>query len=343
VGLDVRRDLPPAAALPGTERASARGRQELEPGISAPLWLPGQRDAQQRVVDRERSQLDADQKVERLRLAGEVREAAWALAQAMGRVRTLQSRFDGALALQADVVRRVNAGDLAPADRALAQAETLAAQAALLEARAAQAAAGVTLHRLTGSTLAGDLAEDRVRQGDLDNHPALRAAREAVATHRARLELATHSRRDNPTVSAVVRFDRDAEGAPYRNTIRFGIAVPLDTEARNAPRLAAASAALTDAEVALQRRERELQADVERARIAVAAAQAVLAAQVQRAAAAGQARDAIERAFRAGERGLPDLLRVRSQALDAELARESARDDVGLAQARLHQALGLEP
>lgn len=343
VGFDVRRDLPQGIALPGTTRSPERGKNELEPGISAPVWLPGQRAAQQRLLERERGQLDASRRLARWQLAGEVREAAWALALAATELRVQQGRRDAARALEADVARRVDAGDLAPSDRALARAESLAAEAAVLEARARQSAAQVALQRLTGSGVAGSLAERPAAEPDPAAHPALAAAREAVQAGQARLDLASATRRDNPTVSAVARFDRDADGLPYRNTIRFGLSVPLDTEARNAPRLAAASAGLAEAEVALQRRERELEAERLRARLALEAAQAAAQAQAGRAEAAGQARDAIERAFRAGERGLAELLRVRSQALDAELAREAAREQAGLALARYHQALGLEP
>ncbi len=343
VGVDVRRDLPPGIGLPGTSRAGERGKNELEPGISAPVWLPGQRAAQQRVLDRERGQLDAGRRQARWQLAGEVREAAWALALAATELRVQQGRLASARALEADVARRVGAGDLAPADRSLARAESLAAEAAVLEAQARRDAAQVALQRLTGSTAAGSLAEPRVAEPDPGLHPALAAAREAVQAGQARLDLAAATRRDNPTLSAVARFDRDADGTPYRNTIRFGVSVPLDTDARNAPRLAAASATLAEAEVALQRRERELDAERARARLALAAAQAAAQAQAGRAEAAGQARDAIERAFRAGERGLADLLRVRSQAFEAELAREAAREQAGLALARYHHALGVEP
>ncbi len=343
VGLDVRRDLPPAVALPETTRSAARGRNELEPGFAAPLWLPGQRDAQQRVLERERGQLEADRRLERLRVAGQVREAAWAVALAATQWRLQEGRLDSARSLEADVARRLAAGDLAPSDRALARAEALAAEAGLLEARARHAMAAVELQRLTGSAAAGQLDEPVTGVQDASVHPGLLSAREAVATGQARLALAARTRRDNPTVSAVGRFERDVDGAPYRNTVRVGISLPLDTEARNAPRLAAVSAALTEAEVALEQRERELLAEQARARIALAAAQRVVQAQTQRADAAAQARDAIERAFRAGERALPDVLRLRAQAFEADMAREDARHQAGLAQARLHQALGLEP
>ena len=343
VGLDMRRDLPSWIAPFGIDVSPERGRNEVEPSVSAPIWLPGQREAQRRVLERERASLGASVRLERLRLAGEVREAAWALAIADVERRVQRGREASAAALEADVERRVAAGDLAPVDRLAARAERLAAVSAALDADARLRAAAARLRALAGVEAPGAIDEPVREEVAADAHPALVAARETVDAARARLDAARATRRDNPTVSATARFDRDAYGADYRNTIRFGIAVPLDTEARNAPRLAAAGAALAEAQIDLERAARERAADVERARIALESARASLDAGAERAAATGAVLTALERAFRAGERSLPDVLRARHFALEAELAGALARANLGLAIARLNQALGIEP
>lgn len=343
LGFDVRRDLPSGVALPGTTRANEIGRNELEPGLSVPIWLPGQRESQRRVLAQERALLNADLRFERLRVAGQVREVAWAFEIAATGMRLKQVQLDSARALEADVKRRVQAGDLAPVDLALALSNTLAAEADFLDSQAQLDSASVDLKRLTGSVLTGSLSERSARPNDLASHPALQMARETVSTGQSRLELAMRTRRDSPTISAVARFDRDIAGAAYRNTFRVGINFPLDTEARNAPRLAAAVANLTESEVALQQKERELEAEVERARIVLSSKQAMTQTLAARALAATQVKEAIERAFRAGERSLAELIRVQSLAFEAELAQQATRNQVGLSQSRLNQALGLEP
>jgi cobalt-zinc-cadmium efflux system outer membrane protein len=348
VSLDLRRDLPTWVAPFGVDVSPERGRNEVEPGLSAPLWLPGQRDAQRRVLERERARLGASVRLERLQLAGAVREAAWALAIADVERRVQHARQTSAATLEVDVERRVAAGELAPVDRLAARAERLAAHAAALDADARVRAAAARLRALVGADAPGADApgaiEEPVREAPAaDAHPALATARETVDAARAKLEAARATRRDNPTVSAVARFDRDVYGADYRNSIRFGIAVPLDTEARNAPRLAAAGAALAEAQLALEAALRERATEVERARIALEAARASLEAGAERDAATRAVLAALERAFRAGERGLPEVLRARQFALEAELAGALARANHGLAIARLNQALGIEP
>ncbi|MEN9314289.1 MAG: hypothetical protein RIS35_682, partial [Pseudomonadota bacterium] len=307
IGFDLRRDLPTSIRLPGTDPAAGRGRNELEPNVSMPLWLPGQRDAQRDVISRDRDRLEASARLERLRLAGEVREAVWAAALARSELNLQRGRLEAALTLEADVIRRIGAGDLAPVDRLHIRAEALAATAALREAQARHAQALVELQRLTGADAFGGIEESPPAEALSDDHPALEALREAVGAARARLALAKRTRRDNPTLSAAARFDRDAYGVGYRNTVRVGVSVPLDTEARNVPRIAAASADLTEAEIALERRWQALSAEVERARIGVAAARDLLATGTERLEAVREALNAIERAFRAGERGLPEV------------------------------------
>ena len=343
VGLDLRRDQPPWSGLPGTYAAAARGRNEIDIGVSVPVWLPGQRNAERQVLERDHAALAADARLRRLALALAVREGVWTMALARAEQRLQQMREQSAQRLEADVARRVAAGELAPSDGMLARAERLAASAALREAAAAVDASGAALAALTGEREVGRIVEKPADLVDRDAHPALVAAREAVDAARARLEQAHATRRDNPTLGVSARFDRDAWGAGYRNTVRVGVSLPLDTEARNAPRLAAASAELVRTEVELERERRRRAGDVERARVALDAARDALALQTERATVANAAQAAIERAFHAGERGLPELLRLRAQTLEAELARDAARERVGLAIARFNHAMGVLP
>lgn len=342
VSLDLRRDLPTAARLPGTDVSTERGKNELEPGLSAPLWLPGQRDAVRRTISREREALDASARQLRWQIAGAVRDAVWRLAEARAEVAQQTARLDATRALEADVSRRVSAGDLARSDLWSAQAETRAAEAAVIEATGRLEDARAVLAVLTG---VDDVAAEPEApfEAVADGHPAMQATASAVATARARLDQARATRRDNPTFSIVARFDRDANDSPYRNTVRMGIAIPLDTEARNAPRIAAAGVELTEAELAAERERRRVSGEQRRASAALDAARHALHQQEERARLAGDAFVAIERAFRAGERSLPQLLQLRSIMLDAQLAREIARTRVGAAVARVNQANGVLP
>lgn len=343
VGLELRRNMPSWFEVPGLDRSNERGLSELEPAVSAPLWLPGQRDAQRRTVERDRGRFDSANRSVRLALAGAIREAAWAREIAARETEVLRERQRTAAALAADVARRVAAGDLAPVDELVARDERLAAEAALREAEAKLGDAAARLRSLAGVQGIDRLAEGDARDEEPDRHPRIAEAAAALAAARARLDALGASRRDPPRLSASARFARDAYGRDWGTSVAVGVSVPLDTEARNAPRLAAAGVELAEAEVALQRVRREQALEVERARVALEAARAASALGRERAEVAGQAQAALDRAFRAGERGLPDVLRARSRAFEALRDAELAQARVGLAVARLNQSLGIEP
>jgi outer membrane protein TolC len=169
------------------------------------------------------------------------------------------------------------------------------------------------------------------------------AAREAQALARAALAEARASRRDPPMLSASARFDREVDVGNWRNTFRLGLSIPLDTEARNAPRLAAAAAQALEAELAVEQVQRELDTARAQARVALELARTGLATHLERAEVAAAAAAALERAFYAGERSLPEVLRLRSLATEAAAAAALAHDRVGREMARFNQTLGVEP
>jgi outer membrane protein TolC len=92
-----------------------------------------------------------------------------------------------------------------------------------------------------------------------------------------------------------------------------------------------------------QRLRERLESGVATARDALHAAETQLAAETTRARLLGERAMLIDKSFRAGETPLPDLLRARSAAAHASGGVVRQRAALGLARARLQQALGLLP
>ncbi len=119
--------------------------------------------------------------------------------------------------------------------------------------------------------------------------------------------------------------------------------LPLATQSRNAPRIAATQAELSRAEARLTLLARELDIEARQARLALDGA----ATQRRLADAAFRALDTrrgqIERAYAAGEIPLAELVRARVSAFDADLFRARALAAQYRAAARLNQALGAMP
>lgn len=325
---------------------SNAGTRETEIGVAVPLWLPGQRAARAGTADAAVAQAQAATQVALLRLAGEVRDAAWQIfalqaeaAQADGLAQALKPLAD-------DVERRVSAGDLARADALAAQAEQLSASAVQTEVRQRLQAARARWALLTGLTAAPELPAATVSDGALGAaaaHPELQLASQSTELARRRVELMRHSRRDPPELTVGVRRDTPGRAEASQGSLVVGLRLPFGTDDRNRPLEAAALAELDVAETHEQRLRERLDSDIAAARDAQWAAEAQLEAETARARLLRERATLIDKSFRAGETPLPDQLRALAAAgqADSAVARQTAA--LGLARARLQQALGLLP
>lgn len=325
---------------------SDAGARETELGVAIPLWLPGQRAARLASAEAEDSAAGAAQAAGELQVAALVREAAWGITRQQAEVDLAAQQVQALDALASDVERRVAAGDLARVDALAARAELLAATAGLSQARQALHAAVIQWSALTGHASAPDDLQAEQIPADAalgDTHPALRAARLGVELGRKRLDAVQASPRSAPEFVARLLQERPGRGEPAANSIGVALRIPLGTDDRNAPLQAAALNELAGAQATEQQLKVQLQAEVEQARAAALAAEQQLAHESERATLMRERASLIERSFRVGETPLPELLRALSDAAKAEsdLHRQSAA--LGLARARLQQALGILP
>ena len=324
------------------------GNREAEVALAWPLWLPGQREARGAAAESAIELARLAQQAARLRIVGEVREAAWTLialqaerAQAEAQVRALRDLAD-------DVERRVRAGDLARADALAARADLLQARAREAEARQRLLEARSHWTVLTGlDALPGAQQPDgqAVPAADAGTtlHPELRLATQAIELARRRVEVVRSSRRDPPEVVVGLRQEVPARGELTQNSIGIGLRLPFGTDDRYQPMQTAALSELDIAQAREQRLRDRLDANTSAARAALRSAERQLADQQQRSALLQERSQLVDKSFRAGESPLPDLLRAldASAQADAALARQQAA--VGLARSRIQQALGLLP
>ena len=105
------------------------GSRETDVGWSLPLWRPGQRAAGLQSAQAESDWANAHDQLARFRLYGLLRESAAAVHIAEVEMMQAKSHLQTLGQLVIDVERRVDAGDLAPADALAARAQWLGAQA----------------------------------------------------------------------------------------------------------------------------------------------------------------------------------------------------------------------
>ena len=321
------------------------GSRESEIAVAVPLWLPGQRAARAGTADAAAAQALAAEQVARLRLAGELREAAWQLAASVAEADQADTQAQGLKQLADDVERRVRAGDLARADALAAQAEQLAAAALQAEVRQRLQAARARWALLTGLTSAPNLtaATNDVAPDSAAPHPELQLASQSTELARQRVELMRRSRRDAPELTLGVRQDVPGRAEASQGSMVVGLRLPFGTDDRNRPLEASALAELDVAQTHEQRLRERVDSEIAAARDALRSAQAQLDAETARGRLLRERAALIDKSFRAGETPLPDLLRALAAAAQADSAAARQTAALGLARARLQQTLGLLP
>jgi len=312
--------------------------------MSLPVWGPGTRDAAQALAQAESEQFYFGLRAQRWRLAGEVREAYWQARLAVTELELARRKVEEAVALAADVERRLKAGDLARSDHNQARVVEQLARAVLAETRSRVYRGAQTFFVLTGLKTLPEVAEPVAESyPELDAHPQLEAAGRATATARAKLGQATTATRDPPEIEVGMRRERSALGESYANSVILGIKLPFGTDSRNRPRITAANAELIEADAALVLERQKLATDIDGATVELEQAREIESLAAERFRLAADTQALFAKAFALGELDLPARLRAENERFDAELALARARIEVGRAISRLNQARGLLP
>lgn len=334
---------------------TAAGRRETEAGLAWPLWLPGQRSARGAAIDVDLELAKAAVEAGKLHYAGLVREAAWAISAQRAELVLAGTQLRYLQGIAEDVDRRVTAGDLAHADALAASAEALAARAALHTTRQQLALARSQWALLTGMEIPADPAvasgtstspastPQRPSTFLAESHPDARVARLTLERAKKRLDVVSTSRRDPPELLLRLRQDVPGRGESAQNSIGIGVRIPFGTQGRNQPLEAAALSEVELAETQSERTHERLAAQEAQAQAAVQAAEQRSQTEHQRALLLRERATLIERSFKAGETPLPELLRAISAAAQAEAGHTRHQAALGLARARLEQALGNLP
>ncbi|WP_052213841.1 TolC family protein [Belnapia sp. F-4-1] len=339
----VRSPIAGSPAVSGAWRTDTRGPREalqFDLEVGAPIWLPGQRSALGNAVATGVTEVERQIAQRRLELATLLREYWWNAVLAARDQRLARDRLATARDIARDVARRAQLGDIPPSDSLLAQNETLAAELALADADAALVAA-----RAVYATLTGGAEPDLPTESPAPRtarHPLLAAAEASLARAEAEARLVAATPRDNPELGV---FGQSQNGNVTEQGVSLGLRLrlPLATEARNAPRRAAAEAEITRATAVLTQQQRLVRAGVLAAEQALRAAEEAFRIARQRLSIADQQLDTARRAFRAGETGIFDLYRVRQLQLEAAGAEARASVQLGRARSRLNQAVGYAP
>lgn len=322
---------------------SGNGFQEWEGSIDMPLWLPGQKLAQQALSSKIIAELPAYQTDLKLQASGEVRERIWQVKLAEAELAQATLIWTTAKQLEKDVKARVEAGDLPTTEALLATSNTLEAESQRVQAQASLSQQLNAYRLITGNeSLPKVVSETITEQTELTaSHPALALQDQVISRLQAEMGVAHYSAASNPNLSVGVRRERGDDTESFNHSLGLGISIALDDKRYSQLAIAEASAVLAEAQVARQQLEKQLQQQVLANKANLAASQAQLALATEQDKTTQQYYQLQKRAFELGELNLVDLLR--SQALANESRGRKQQLEVLIKQqtATLNQSLGI--
>ncbi|MEH6435225.1 TolC family protein [Massilia sp. DD77] len=323
--------------------APERDQRESEISLASSIWLPSQKSARAALAARSTDELTAHTEATRLAVAGLVRNRMWEAAAAQVRLEEKQDHLHHLEGLRDEVQRRVKAGDLARSDGLLAQQEVLAARIEVTNARTAAAEALARYRVTTGLSILPELEPEPLHAAAASSNPRLAASRASEQRARAALRLAAATRSAPPTIALSVRREDERLLREPVNSIGVALQIPLGTAARNRTVEAQAHTVIATAAAEAAEVQANLDADVEIAKERLANARTALETATARARALHEHTALFEKAFRAGERGLTELLRSRALTHEADVGVAQQKVALGLAHAQFNQALGILP
>ena len=322
---------------------SGRGRREWEVELAAPLWLPGQQAARQAEARAAQARVAADAQAGRLELAGELRTAWWNLALARAQRDLAWQRASTARALEQDVARRTQAGDLARVDANLARNERLAAETEHLTAEAETARAEQLWQGLTGLPAPHELEPEVLPTSPRQAHPGIDALEAGARLAHARLRLAETTRREAPELALNLQRERGTASETYGHNLGLKLTWPLGSEARNRRDHAAARAEAWRSDAEAARQAQRLAQEEASARQMLDSAEQRIELSRERGRLMAENLGLAEKAFALGETDLATLLRVRAGEQDARAALVRQTIERNAAVSRLLQSLGVLP
>ncbi len=314
--------------------------------IQVPLWNLGQRDAQHELANHAETSAEFQAINVKLRVAGLVRGALWAMALAKIRYEQTQIELDVYGKLLANIKRRVESGDLPRADELLAQTELLQKRSAFTLAEAELMHARKRYSSITQTTkMPSSFEEKLVPLKEVgQNHPAMIAINSQIDRKQAEIKAVQAIGSGQTNVIAGILSD---EGTDYRSNkaefFNVGVSIPFGESAHTQPHIAAINVELNKL---ISERE-QLHRDLEQAHHEAEHNLEVNRVELDNANEQKKVSEELlkmtQLAFSVGEIGLMELLRIQSRTQQAILNAKERAVMLQRDEALYNQAVGVMP
>jgi len=318
------------------------GAYENEVAISFPLWLPGEKDAQNSLGNALTDSSASMERELRWRASASVRELLWQMtaARRQWELAVLQEKRLEELLFQVDILSK--SGDLSRADQLAAVQELAAWKAETITLEAAYHDTERSYRALTGlDAVPGNLTEALSGVDEItDEHPALKLAIDRAGNARATADLVWQRSDSRPTVDIFWRGYRGGRTEPQIDSIGIGVSVPLGRPPRRNADTARANEELALAEAAMIELHRQLDLQLHEARHGLATTRLKLKNSGLMLDAASEKLSMDQLSYELGEISMSEWLRRLSGYKEIEQSHELLLIQEGAAIAAYNQAAG---
>jgi outer membrane protein, heavy metal efflux system len=323
---------------------SGRNERDFQAELELPLWLPNQRNARAKIAEISAQYVEASQSSLAIQTAGLLRDALWEIALRKNELVLAEDKHKSAAALQEKVSKSVLAGEVAKTDLLLAQQATLLAAKNKVLAQAEVMHAKFRYKLLTGiDQLPNAFEEKRSELTSFEDSPAwLETLMKVEYAERAR-HLAQIEKKENVRVLINARSAQGAFDTQYNQSMGVRVRIPLDTAASTAPIVAASEMVLGDSLSERDQLRKVLEDALHEADHNLEVSEQELVIAKQHSEIAGESLRLAEKAYSLGEHDLATLLRIKSQAFDAERSYRATQIQYQWNIARYNQAVGVLP
>lgn len=323
---------------------SGRNEQDFQAELELPLWLKSQRSARLKVAEMSVKHYEASQVGLAIQAAGLLRDVLWEIALTQNSLVLSQAKHESAIALQEKVSRSVSAGESAKTDLLLAQQETLLAAKNKLLAESEVMHARFRYKLLTGlDDLPKDYVEEKSQLTSFEDSPAWLEMLTKVQYAEQSRQLAQIEKKENMQVLINARSSQGAFDTQYNQSMGVRVRIPFNSSARTAPLTAVAEMRLGEALSERDLLSNALEAALHEADHNLEVSEQELTIAEQHHTIAKESLRLAEKAYALGEHDLATLIRIKSQAFDAERSYRAMQLQRQWNIARYNQAVGVLP
>ena len=341
-----RRWLPDTTSLTAfhmSDRAlDDTGAYENEVALAFPMWLPGEKRAQNRLGEVLTASRVSGEAEFRWRVSGQLRQQLWQLRLTKRQWQLALEQEQRLADVLAQVTLFAEAGELSRADQ-LATMEEFAiwkGETMMLEAEHMDAIR--SYHSFTGlDAVPADIDEKLSEVQEIgEDHPALHQAMDRMAELSAATDVIRERSNLRPSLDVFWRGFRGDQRSPEVNALGIGFAVPLGKSPRREPEVAKAYEAFAGAEAGLLETKRLLELQLHEASHVLHTTRERLENSETIVKAAAERHQLDKLAFELGEFSTREWLRRLSQFKEIERSHELLLIQQGAAIAAYNQAVG---